>query len=219
MAKADEHRRIIAAAAKAALEPLGLKRKGQSRIWYSDQRFWVIAVEFQPSGWSKGSYLNTGIKWLWHAGRGFDQWDRPVDFVPFESAAQFAPLMKDIAARAALEVGFWKDRFKTFADICQYLISHATSDGWPVYNAAIAFGLAGDQETSRRLFQRMEDWQTFGYDWELKLKADSAALAALLANPDRFRLKVLSVVERNRVAMKMPPDPNCLEMVDFPAGP
>jgi hypothetical protein len=55
MAKANEHGRLIAAAAKAALAPLGCVRKGQSRVWYSDQRYWVIAVEFQPSGWSKGS--------------------------------------------------------------------------------------------------------------------------------------------------------------------
>lgn len=93
MAKVNEHGRIIAGAAKTALEPLGCKRKGQSRIWYSDQRFWVISVEFQPSGWSKGSYLNVGIKWLWHHGRGLDLSDRPVDFVPFESADQFTPLI------------------------------------------------------------------------------------------------------------------------------
>jgi hypothetical protein len=82
MAQTNEHGRIIAAAAKAALLPLGCKRKGQSRLWYSDQRFWVITVEFQPSGWSKGCYLNVGVKWLWNLGRGLDFSDRPVDFIP-----------------------------------------------------------------------------------------------------------------------------------------
>lgn len=47
MAKRNEHGRLIAAAAKAALVPLGCKRKGQSRRWYSDQGFWVVFVEFQ----------------------------------------------------------------------------------------------------------------------------------------------------------------------------
>lgn len=218
MAKVNEHGRIIAAAAKAALGPLGLRRKGQSRIWYSDQRFWVIFVEFQPSGWSKGSYLNIGIRWLWHAESGIDQWDRPVDFVPFENAEQFAPLMKDMAARAAQEVEIRKDRFKTFADICQYLVARATRDSWPVYNAAIATGLAGDEEISRRFFQRMKDWETYGYDWELQLKADGAALGALLFDPEKFRAKVLSIIERKRALMKLPPDPNCLEMIGFQAG-
>jgi hypothetical protein len=218
MSKVNEHGRIIAAAAKSALQPLGLKRKGQSRTWYSDRRFWVIAVEFQPSGWSKGSYLNVGIAWLWHLGPGFDQWDRPGDFVPFESAEQFTPLMNDMAARAAQEVQIWKDRFKSFADIYQYVIAHATRDGWPIYNAAIASGLAGDEKTARRFFQQMEDWETYGYDWQLRLKADSAAFAALLFEPEKFRTKVLSVIEHKRALMKMPPDPNCLEMVRYQAG-
>ena len=51
MAKQNEHGRLIAAAAKAARAPLGCKRKGQSRLWFSDERYWLITVEFQPSGW------------------------------------------------------------------------------------------------------------------------------------------------------------------------
>lgn len=218
MAKVNEHGKIIAAAAKAALQPLGLKRKGQSRVWYSDQRFWIIAVEFQPSGWSKGSYLNVSIKWLWHSGAGYDFSDRPVDFIPFESAEQFTPLVESMAARAAQEVEAWKERFKTFADICQYLMAQARDDSWPIYNAAIATGLAGDERISRRYFQRLEDWETYGYDSELRLKADSAALAALLPDPTKFRSEVLNLVQRQRASMKLPPDSNCLEMVDFQAG-
>ncbi|MBX9777867.1 MAG: hypothetical protein K2Y71_26100 [Xanthobacteraceae bacterium] len=218
MAKINEHGRIIAAAAKAALEPIGLKRKGQSRVWLSDQRFWVISVEFQPSGWSKGSYLNVGIKWLWHPGPGLDWSDRPVDFVPFESAEQFAPLMKGMAAHAAQEVQAWRVRFDTFAEICGYLIANAKRDGWPVYHAAVAAGLAGDQETSRRFFQQMEDWQTYGYDWQLRLKSDSAALATLSFESEKFRAKVLNIIEGTRALMKMPSDPTCLEMIDFQAA-
>jgi hypothetical protein len=52
------HDRIIADAAKAALGPLGFKRKGRSRTWLADHGWWLTVVEFQPSAWSKGSYLN-----------------------------------------------------------------------------------------------------------------------------------------------------------------
>jgi hypothetical protein len=71
MAKTNEHDRLIAAAAKAALQPIGCQRKGQSRVWYFDQRYWLIAVEFQPSGRSKGSYLNMFVAWLWKESRGY----------------------------------------------------------------------------------------------------------------------------------------------------
>jgi hypothetical protein len=54
LAQVNEHGRLIAAAAKAALTPLGCRRKRQSRLWYCDQRFRIISIEFQPSTWSKG---------------------------------------------------------------------------------------------------------------------------------------------------------------------
>ena len=47
----NEHGKLIASAAKAALEPLGCVRKGRSRVWYADRlsaravptREWCIA--------------------------------------------------------------------------------------------------------------------------------------------------------------------------------
>lgn len=179
MAKADEHARLIAAAAKAALHPLGFVRQGRSRFWFADQRFWIIFADFQPSGWSKGSYLNVGVKWLWQPRPTLDISYSPVDFIPFKSKEQFSPLiehMADVAAQEALKL---RAQFKTLADVSQYLVAHGSSDGWPVYHAAIASGLIGDIETSSRLFERMEAWPTYGYDWELELKSESAAFAAL----------------------------------------
>lgn len=64
MAKQNEHGKLIAAAAKAALLPLGCVRKGQSRCWFSDERYWYIFIEFQPSSWSEGTYFNIFPIWL-----------------------------------------------------------------------------------------------------------------------------------------------------------
>jgi hypothetical protein len=212
VAKVDEHTRLIATTAKAALQPLGFARQGRSRFWFADQRFWIIFADFQPSGWSKGTYLNMGVKWLWQARPILDMNDRPVDFIPFESSEQFSPLIERMAEVAAQEALKLRAQFKSLADIYRYLIAHASSDGWPVYHAAVASGLVGDVETSKRLFKRMEAWPTYGYDWELDLKSESAALAALLFNRERFRSAILAIIDRTRRTMKMPPDPDCLEI-------
>jgi hypothetical protein len=58
--KQSKYGEIIAYAASEQLLPLGCQREGQSRFWVSDQGFWVIGAEFQPSSWSQGSYLNAG---------------------------------------------------------------------------------------------------------------------------------------------------------------
>src|SRR5687767_4381931 len=59
------HSTLITAAAREILRPMGLFQKGRSRTWLDDQGWWVCVVEFQPSSWSRGSYLNVGCMWLW----------------------------------------------------------------------------------------------------------------------------------------------------------
>jgi hypothetical protein len=46
-AVADQHSRVVAEAASAALSPLGLVREGRSRIWLDDQSWWVGVAEVQ----------------------------------------------------------------------------------------------------------------------------------------------------------------------------
>lgn len=217
MATQNEHGRLIAAAAKVALSPLGCKRKGQSRLWHSDQRFWILSVEFEPSGWSKGSYLKVGVSWLWRKPdvRGLDFAERIADFVPFETIEQFKPRIEQLASTAAQRVLELRKQFRTLHEVHRWLMQDATRDGWPIYNAAIAAALVGDVAGARQLFERMERWPTYSYEHQLRLKADSAELAALLPTPGRFRLAILDLIERKRAQIGLPGDPNCFEQ----AGP
>ena len=86
MAKQNEHGKLIAAAAKAALLPLGCRRKGQSRCWFSDERFWYIFIEFQPSAWSRGTYLNVSPIWFFLEPWGGEAAHRLDNYIKFESA-------------------------------------------------------------------------------------------------------------------------------------
>jgi hypothetical protein len=65
MARNSPHNKIIKKAANEILAPIGLFQEGQSRRWVDDNGWFVIYVEFQPSDFSKGSYLNVGISFLW----------------------------------------------------------------------------------------------------------------------------------------------------------
>ena len=56
------HTKIITQAAREILRPKGLVQIGRSRLWTDDHGWWLINVEFQPSGVSKGSYLNVGAQ-------------------------------------------------------------------------------------------------------------------------------------------------------------
>lgn len=69
------HSKIIAAAAKAELAPVGFERKGQSRLWFADHGSWLNVVEFTPSRWSKSVSLMNAAHWLW-LGAGFMSFGR-----------------------------------------------------------------------------------------------------------------------------------------------
>jgi hypothetical protein len=218
MAHQNVHGRLIAAAAKAALGPLGCKRMGQSRCWISDERYWVVFVEFQPSAWSKGSYLNVYPIWLWLRMGANDHHPRPADFISFESVEQFTPLIENMAAIAAQTVLTFRARFRTLADVNRYFAERITRNGWPVYRAAVTAGLLNDIETARQLFKRMESFDTEGHELWAKLKSECATLSTLLDDPARYRSFILATIAERREDLRLSPDPKCLESMDSKAA-
>jgi hypothetical protein len=56
---------LLSEAARRHLRRLGVVQKGRSRTWLDDNGWFVTVVEFQPSGFGKGSYLNVGAHFLW----------------------------------------------------------------------------------------------------------------------------------------------------------
>src|SRR4051794_39139422 len=102
------HSKLLTAAAREVLGPMGLVQIGRSRIWLDDQTWWLCAVEFQPSSWSRGTYLNVGCCWLWHVKDyvSFDLGNRVADagYTAFKNEAQFAAAARKYAQRAAIEV-------------------------------------------------------------------------------------------------------------------
>src|SRR5438045_5748615 len=93
------HDKIITDAAKAALGRLNFRRKCRSRTWLADHGWWLTVVEFQPSSWSKGSYLNVAAHWLWSdSGHlSFDYVGRTKGFEEYANDDQFAPLAQRLA--------------------------------------------------------------------------------------------------------------------------
>ena len=61
----SDHNKLIKQAANGVLKPNGLFQKGTSRMWIDDNGWYLTIVEFQPSNWSRGSYLNVAVCFLW----------------------------------------------------------------------------------------------------------------------------------------------------------
>jgi hypothetical protein len=140
-----------------------------------------------------------------------DDFPRPADYIEFETAEQFMPLVQDMAAVAAQSVLAFRARFQTLAHINRYFAERITGEGWPVYRAAVTAGLVGDTETARQLFKRMEVWNAENWEPWVNLKAESARMAALLDDAHQYQTALLNTISTLRGNFGLSADPQCLE--------
>jgi hypothetical protein len=197
------HSKLLDLAAKHHLAPLGLKRKGQSRTWLGDQHWYVVVVEFQPSGFAKGSFLNVGAHFLWqNSGHlSFDLGSRVEEFVQFQSEEQFAPEADRLAAVAATEVG----RLRALLPGIQGVTSAIPVDSsdWPAYHRAIALGLCGGMLEASQIFAGIAE-SAGPVPWEVERAALCLDLQRLLEKPTGFRAAISELVKQQRQALRLP---------------
>jgi hypothetical protein len=200
------HSRILNQAARQALAPLGVRQRGRSRLWFDDHGWWLIVVEFQPSSWSKGAYLNVGAMWLWQRTDHFifNFGDRVESHREFKDEASFGADSETLAQRAATEVLRYRTMFPDITAVAKVLEGDERDSEWNHYHAAIASALAGRPKVAAghlaTLLARPAEWP-----WQEELRADVQELKAQLAQPDAFRAHLAGMVRETRAALKLPP--------------
>lgn len=205
-----DHNKLIAAAAKTALAPLGLMQQRKSRIWYDDHGWWAIVVEFQPSSWDRGSYLNVGLSWmLYEAGYwSFDISKREEGaFRSATSGNDFDAAIQDLAARAALRVREYREQSSSLEAMCGYYDTFDGQGGWPDYYAGVLAGLRGDRDSAQRRLTSVLTAQAMTA-WHKALQFRCQDLIRLLAEPAWFRDSVFGIVLRCRSARGLPDLPD-----------
>jgi hypothetical protein len=126
--KPPDHNRLLISAAKAELLPIGCAQKGRSRTWLDDHEWWVGVVEFQPSAWSKGSYLNVGVCWLWYE-KDYYSFDaalgahgsRVESFHEFDGTDAFASSARVLSQRARDEVLALREQLSSLRRTSKFL--------------------------------------------------------------------------------------------------
>jgi hypothetical protein len=160
-----------------------MKRKGQSRVWYKDHGWWLGVVEFQPSSWSKGSYLNVAAMWLWNAKDywSFDVGDRVEKFREFTDADQFVDVADTLATRARDEILALSQRFSSLDAVAAHLARNSDENPWHTYHAAMAALAIADVEQAQKRFHTLlafKDHAPFMAALKAKVHGFSEQLAA-----------------------------------------
>jgi hypothetical protein len=204
MSKDTTHSRLLTAAARNILRPMGLVQKGRSRVWLDDHGWWICVVEFQPSSWGRGSYLNVGCMWLWHVKDyiSFDEGCRLDGFNEFHDEEQFETVARSLAEHAAGEVLRYRKLFPSVSAACTHY-SHLPPTGfWPAFDAAVAFGLSGEANTARLLFERIMYPDDDDRDWVLQAQAEARRLHAISRDTGQFRRVIAESIHRTRELQK-----------------
>jgi hypothetical protein len=209
MATQSDHSRLIAEAAREALQPLGLIRKGRSRTWLDDNDWWLAVVEFQPSSWARGSYVNVGAMWLWrntnerHIYFGIGH---RIDGVGFADAsdAGFAAEIAAMADAARQHVRSLRAQLPTVEAAAAVLREKAIRErGWAMWDAAVALGLSGNQDESAAMFGEVAQDRD-DREWWVPVKQNAAELADLVRDDAaRFSAEVQTWIARYRQALKL----------------
>jgi hypothetical protein len=163
----------------------------------------VLVAEFQPSSWSKGSYLNVGVMWLW--------WSK--DYISFDygfarskrwasaESPDFLAEARALAAEAAERVGALRAEVGTLRAASRALTQDPAL-GWPQLHAGIAAGLVGDLTTAARLLDDLAR-QRGTSDWSRGLIERAGELRELLDDGTTFRDQVVNEIMSCRAALHL----------------
>lgn len=203
--KTLQHSRLINAAAKAALRPIGCVQKGRSRTWLDDRSWWVGVVEFQPSSWARGSYLNVGACWLWYEKDylSFDAGDRVEDFQSFVNDEQFASVADELAKRARQEVIALRDRYSSPSHVQAWLAAKSSISIWDQYHLAVSAGMAGATDQSRRSFADVMS-NPDDRPWATDIRRRAAELMRCLELGNGFEAEIVDTIRRTRELLGLP---------------
>jgi hypothetical protein len=206
MSAPNEPSRIIESEAKTILGPMGVKQKGRSRTWLDDRGWWLGVVEFQPSSFSKGSYLNVGCMWFWHVKPwiSYDLGHRVENHVEFHNEAQFRPEARRLAQKAAREIERWRKTLPSVTNLCSYYARQMTTGNiWPEFNAAIACALGGNGKLSQGFFEKIASMENLTTDWAKAAVADAKELSGIASDREQFRRVIVERIHRCRAAHKL----------------
>lgn len=198
------HNSQLAKVAKKHLGPLGMKRKGQSRLWFQDNGWWLGVVEFQPSSWSRGSYLNVAAMWLWNAKDywSFDDGGRVERFHEFKDTDQFAHVADTLATRAREEILALSRRFSSLAVVASHLARNSYEDPWQTYYAAMAALAIGDIEHAQKRFRALLAFKEHA-PFMVALKAKVQGFSEHLASGTEPSVVVDQEVAQTRALLKL----------------
>lgn len=210
MAPTSPASRLVAASARSRLRPLGLRQRGQSRLWLDDHGWWLGLVEFPSPRWSQGSGLHVGAMWLWQDldHFAFNVSERLSGTEDYRSDEQFSPVAEELALRAQTHVQKLRDQFPDLGSVASHLAAQPVRRGWfwEPWNAGVAAAVVGDVSLARQRFAAVLDEEPIA-PWMDEAQRSARELAAMVRDRNAVRAWALSRIASCRQRLRLTPEP------------
>lgn len=203
MKSENNHNKIITKAAREVLRPRGLFQKGTSRTWIDDNGWFFIVVEFQPSAWEKGSYLNVAINYLWQEQDylSFDYGHRVDSFASFdENETAFYEKMLLMSNKAMEKV----EEYRKFSDVAyaKALIlkrSKFQAHSHELYHKMMICGLAKDSQAVKYYKKLLNSTENSALEWELEYRKELLEhIAPLICDEEKLYEYIVGKISAQR---------------------
>ncbi|MEL6234587.1 MAG: hypothetical protein AAFR46_09270 [Pseudomonadota bacterium] len=196
---------LINKAAKAALAPLGARRKGRSRFWYVDNGWYVTGIEFRPASYAQGAGLTLGVGWLWIPKEtwSFDVLLQHDAHVAFDTVDRFAPEIARMAERAAGYVRSTADRLQSLHKAYAATQPTDAPGNWAhVHSGVLAALLHKTDAAVGHLNEALGP--TDGIAWRVERNAFCQELLALLSDGEDCRALIEARIRKGRDLLALP---------------
>ena len=200
------HSKLINKAAREILRPVGLVRKGQSRVWLDDNGWWLTMIEFQPSSWSRGTYLNVGISWLWYPKEylSFDIGYRENSFIEFKDEDTFLREAIELAEKAKKIVFTYRESMSSPELAKDFVLKNTVGDEqniWACLNKGLACLHASDIPSAKYHLENVLQCKD-DQDWAISVKDFTQSILSL--KPKEQLLAIQGAIMQSRKLKKLP---------------
>lgn len=203
-----DHNKLLKKIAKEQLKAYGIFQKGQSRIFLYDKVWYTIVIEFQPSSWSKGTYLNIGVDFNFYPrdyfafGYGY----RETGFEEFKDEEQFAKLVNDLCDLTIKRVQELESKFQDIWTALKTADKEKGNDTWRIYEVAVLNALTLNFDKAEKQFKKVSK-EKCEYDWEIERKSTAEEFLNWIQDKSTFLDNIKKLIHKTRELKRLPDIP------------
>lgn len=199
-----DHNKLLKNIAKKRLSPYDIYQHGKSRIFLYDNGWWIIIIEFQPSSFSKGTYLNIGINFNFYPNDSFafSYGHREKNLEEAENEVLFEKIINDYCDYTIKKVEKLKYKFRNVHAAIK-TFKKQEFDSWDHFDLAMLYGITGQLNRSRRRLKKVIR-EKCEHDFEIERRKVAKEILPWLGNHQMFLENIKALIIKTRQLKKLP---------------